>query len=117
MPKHIEISSGISSIKEDVSTGSTVTMAQKDLSWASDVCMWTPESTAKKICTISSGYDQPAEHNINSQPLKVDFAFECCNECAKVNGEFPPNEIELTANLPLQSASPGCSKRPRSSAT
>ena len=99
--KYTKSSSGgsSSSTKEEVSVGSTVTVEQKDLSWASDVCIWMPKSIAKKVCTISSGYDQPAEHNIHSQPLKTEFSFECCNECAKVNGEFLLNEIERSTSL------------------
>ena len=66
--------------------GSSSRTQQKDLSWASETGIWMPKDIAAKLCRVSKGHDQPAEYNIHSQPLKFQFSFQCCNECAKQNG-------------------------------
>ena len=69
--------------------GSAGRTIEKDLSWASETGIWMPKDHAAKLCRVSKGYDQPAEHNIHSEPLKLKFSFQCCNECAKENGTYP----------------------------
>ena len=45
-----------------------------------------PKSVASERCTAIRGYDQPEEYNIYDTPLIVKYPYQCCNECAKVQG-------------------------------
>ncbi len=102
-------SGDVSAGSGDVSAGSS-RVQEKDLSWATESGIWMPKSIAAKTCTISKGYDQPAKYNIHSQPLEVQFGFQCCNECAKLNGKrLSASENVHDRMLYLQIASPGSS--------
>lgn len=51
--------------------------------------VWMPQAIAIKLCRGATGYDQPAEYNIDGSPLSVPYHFMCCNECAKRPGSRP----------------------------
>ena len=59
---------------------------EKDLSWASETGIWMPKDVAATTCKMSKGFDQSAEYNIHKKPFILKFSFQCCNECAKNNG-------------------------------
>ena len=90
--KYLLVLKGASSSETAAGASSSETVStftqQKDLSWAQELGIWMPKDIAKRTCTISKGYDQPAAYSIHSKPLEVQFCFECCNECAKVDGKL-----------------------------
>ena len=79
--------------------GSAGRTVEKDLSWSSETGIWMPKDHAAKLCKVSKGYDQPAEYNIHSEPLKLKFSFQCCNECAKENGTYLFTLLLLVFNI------------------
>ena len=67
------------------------------ITWSHEGGIWMPKSVASERCTAIRGYDQPEEYNIYDTPLIVKYPYQCCNECAKVQG----NVLSLISLLNL----------------
>jgi len=70
------------------------------MKWSHEGGIWMPKDKAALICRVSLGNDQPEKYNINSEPLKKDLSYMCCNECVRTEGKLTPATLMAT-DVPL----------------
>jgi len=57
------------------------------ITWTHDGGIWMPQPIAARVCRVSIGHDQPEKYNLLARPMILDFSYQCCNACARMEGE------------------------------
>jgi len=57
------------------------------VTWSHEEGIWMHQDVASKICRVSMGFDQPEKYNLPNQPSRVALSYQCCNACARMEGE------------------------------